>query len=545
MFFWFFTLAQVIHFKILNRFFVMSDLSLVGEANQNLNFILGALNLKSILFFSVTLIIGIVVFILIKRKYAFKKVISKRKYILSSIILIVLVRYGAVYNLGPGVDEIEWNVWNYPRNVYKVYTNSNRSLLVSGVYEYFFRDNYLNIKKRLFNNSMALIKEINAYQKEQETVFEKNELTGNFENKNLILIMLESIDNWLVTDDNMPALSRLKNSGWDFTNHYSPNFGAGNTLNTEFSALTGLHSPVWGNVGYRFAHNLFPYSLPNLFKNNGYSVNSLHFNNGYFYNRTNLHKALGFDNHYALLDMGYSSDTAYDTEIINNNSIYKLLVPNANKFMTLVTTFTAHGPYGKINDICKEIFTDNPSLLSNDDYELNCIKELSNITDEFIKNLVLKLEEDNLLDDTVIVLFTDHFAYGYSKITSIKGTTDGNLIQNVPFIIWQNNLTPKTIDTFVTPFDLTPTLANLFGFDYNINYYIGTDAFSHAHDNFVYFPDYSWYDGNIYYKGDNIENDLNKDYIIETTKRVNKKITINEAILNSDYYRYIFNRNRK
>jgi lipoteichoic acid synthase len=545
MFFWFFTLAQVIHFKILNKFFVMSDLSLVGEAARNLNFIFGVFGKKSILFFLFTLLMGIIVFILIKRKYTSKNIQRKNVYILITIILIVVVRYGAVYKLGPEVDEQEWNVWNYSKNVYNIYANSNRSLRVFGVYEYFFRDNYLNIKKRLFNNHTVLINEIEDYHKKKETVLEKNELTGIFENKNLILIMLESIDNWLIMDDTMLTLSEFKKTGWNFINYYSPSFGGGSTLNAEFSALTGLHSPVQGNVGYRFARNLFPYSLPNLFKNNGYSVNSLHFNYGYFYNRTNLHKALGFDNHYALLDMGYSYDTAYDSELINNNNIYKLLVPDNNKFMTFVTTYTAHGPYDKTNERCNQIFADNPSLLSNDDYELNCIKELSNITDGFIKRLVLKLKEDNLLDDTVIVFFTDHFAYSYSKVTSIKNTTDGNLIQNVPFIIWHNNLKSKTIDTYVNSFDLTPTLANLFGLDYNINHYIGTDAFSRAHNNFVYFPDYSWYDGTIYYQCADIEGDLNKDYIIETTKKVNKKITINEAILNSDYYRYIFNHNQK
>ena len=52
--------------------------------------------------------------------------------------------------------------------------------------------------------------------------------------KNIIMIMLESIDSWLVTDETMPTLTYLKNTGIDFTNRYSPAFGGGYTINTEF-----------------------------------------------------------------------------------------------------------------------------------------------------------------------------------------------------------------------------------------------------------------------------------------------------------------------
>ena len=68
-------------------------------------------------------------------------------------------------------------------------------------------------------------------------------------------------------------------------------------------------------------------------------------------------------------------------------------------------------------------------------YEKNyCIKKLSN--DWWIySNLIKRLEDDQLIDDTIIVLFTDHYAYGYSNVYEVKNISDVNFVQNVPFII--------------------------------------------------------------------------------------------------------------
>ena len=109
------------------------------------------------------------------------------------------------------------------------------------------------------------------------------------------------------------------------------------------------------------------------------------------------------------------------------------------------------------------------------------------MTDEFIQNLIKRLEDDQLIDDTIIVLFTDHYAYGYSNVYEVKNISDVNLVQNVPFIIWYNNIDSKVIDTLVDSTDITPTVASLFGLNFDEKYYVGTNVFGDKHDNFVYF----------------------------------------------------------
>ncbi len=49
-------------------------------------------------------------------------------------------------------------------------------------------------------------------------------------------------------------------------------------------------------------------------------------------------------------------------------------------------------------------------------------------------------------------------------------------------------------------------MLNLFGIDYNPNYYIGQAALSNNYQKLVFFSDYSWYDGNVYVDGGVVTN---------------------------------------
>ncbi len=534
-FFWFLALVQLLYFQIFNNLFIINDFPLIKEAFKNLGFIFSFFNKTIITFLIITIPLELFVYSFVRKNFVLEGPKKKyRKYFMTLLILLlaIVIRLGGIGYLGKKALASDGNDWNYPYNIYKTYNNSNKSLRVSGLYEYFMRDTYLSFNKKIKKNNSSLIKKVEAYQKEIVKPMMLNEETNLFENKNVIMILLESIDDWLVTEERMPTLTSLQQTGINFTNYYSPSFGSSMTINAEFSALTGLHSPERGNLSSNYLKNAYPFSLVNLFKKKDYLVNSLYYDSGVLYNRATLHKTLGFGRHYSLLDLEFSNNTMDDRELVDNKEIYKLIVPNKeDKFMTFITTFSAHGPYNNTNLMCDKE--------AEGDKALECIIKLSKMTDNFLKGLITRLEEDNLLEKTVLVLFTDHYAYGYPHVKSLKQTSDVNLLQKVPLIIWESEMEPKTVDTIMATFDLTPTLANLFGLDYEPKYYLGTDVFSDNHENLVYFKDHSWYDGEIYYKGDNINNYSNKEEIKKRSIAVNKKIEINEAILDLDYYRKI------
>lgn len=59
-----------------------------------------------------------------------------------------------------------------------------------------------------------------------------NELIGSLKGKNLILVMLESIDTWLARPEYMPNFCRVIDGGVEFTDFYTPLFISAGTFNT-------------------------------------------------------------------------------------------------------------------------------------------------------------------------------------------------------------------------------------------------------------------------------------------------------------------------
>ena len=65
----------------------------------------------------------------------------------------------------------------------------------------------------------------------------KNEYTGMFEGKNLILFMAESFNEIAVNKELTPTLYKLVNSGFVFENFYTPTIYS--TIGGEFQEMTG------------------------------------------------------------------------------------------------------------------------------------------------------------------------------------------------------------------------------------------------------------------------------------------------------------------
>lgn len=543
------TLTQFLHFKILNRFFGITDLFLAGEGSDYFGYVLSILNFKTILF--IAILVALIIFTI----YAMHKINvskpSKRNKIIAVILTIILVftmRFVAIKKLGTAINDKAWNSWNYPRNIYNAFNNNNKSMQVAGLYEYTFRNITKFVESKVSKTKKEDRKEVTKYfEKRSENVEkEKNDYTDLLKDKNLIMIMVESLDTWNITEETMPTLNYLKNNGLNFINRYSPVFGGGATFNTEFASITGLYTPNNGLAAFNYDKNNYDFSLPNLFRQSGYSANSFHMNYGTYYNRKSIHERIGFEKHYALLDEYPKIDTRYDTKFINNDEIYNKIVPEKGKFMSFITTYSMHLPYDSSNSISNKLKEQDgyKELMDNDDSEMAIINVLSRETDNFIKKLLERLDKDNKLDDTAIVIFSDHNMYGYSKYKNNnlkKNSDDSNLVQNVPFIIWSEDIKHKDINTILDTADLTPTIANLFGLSYNPSNYLGTDVFSSYHDKYVYFSNYSWYDGKIYYKGEKID-DIDLDYVKKISEEVNEKISINDKILNSDYFATLKNK---
>lgn len=447
----------------------------------------------------------------------FRKIPRKDNFNYKNVIIVVLV-FLLIHLLLPNLygsanSSLEWNTWQNPRNIYKNFNDANKSMSITGLYEYTIRNFYitfLQTEEEETSEDYEFLME--AFSVNNNEV---NKYTGIFKNKNLIFVQLEGIDDWLLTEKDMPTLYGMLNNSFVFQNHYSYYNGGGSTFNSEFAVNTGFITPLsYTQNAYSFNKNSFPYSMANMFKNQDYVVNAFHMNSGEYYSRQTNYTNWGYDKYYGLLDINDYKDKSYtlDRELINDITFQEKMFPKDSKFVDYIITYSNHLPFTNTKGVCKLLYDMEMDLNDTVDMgeesssmfvqltEEECIRKQAHETDYMMELLLKKLTELNLIDDTVIVVFTDHYLYTVEDKTILDKykNTSNNLINKTPFFIWQNNMKRTNIKEVTSQLNILPTTLNLFGINYNPNYYIGSDALSSNYKGIVFFSDYSWYDGNIY-----------------------------------------------
>ena len=455
----------------------------------------------------------------------FKKIPKKDNFNYKNVIIVVLV-FLLIHLLLPNLygsanSSLEWNTWQNPRNIYKNFNDANKSMSITGLYEYTIRNFYitfLQTEEEETSEDYEFLME--AFSVNNNEV---NKYTGIFKNKNLIFVQLEGIDDWLLTEKDMPTLYGMLNNSFVFQNHYSYYNGGGSTFNSEFAVNTGFITPLsYTQNAYSFNKNSFPYSMANMFKNQDYDVNAFHMNSGEYYSRQTNYTNWGYDKYYGLLDINDYKDKSYtlDRELINDVTFQEKMFPKDSKFVDYIITYSNHLPFTNTKGVCKLLYDMEIDLDDTVDMgeessstfvqltEEECIRKQAHETDYMMELLLKKLTELNLIDDTVIVVFTDHYLYTVEDKTILDKykNTSNNLINKTPFFIWQNNMKRTNIKEVTSQLNILPTTLNLFGINYNPNYYIGSDALSPNYKGMVFFSDYSWYDGNIYVENGVIAN---------------------------------------
>jgi len=528
-------LTNNVYYSLTKTFF---DFILLESTSEGIPYILDTIKNCNILVYISTILI----IILISKGYHKIPYKTKNNYhlLFLTFILFIIIHSIAPITLGKANQELSWSTWSNPRNIYISFNDNNKSMQIAGLYEYNIRNFYITfIKTEDQENAEDIAFLESAF---TENLKNNNKYTGIFKDKNLIFIQLEGIDNWLITKEDTPTLYNLLNNGINFNNHYSFYNGGGSTFNSEFAVNTGFTTPLsYTQNAYTFNKNYFPQSMANLFKQAGYTINAFHMNTGEYYSRTTNYKNWGYDNYYGLLDIQEYNDESYklDRELILNKKFNELLFPQDIKFVDYLITYSTHMPFTNTKGVCKLLYNlDHPIDKDSNNQsepitmtEEQCIRRQAKETDYMIELLLLNLEEKNLLEDTVIVAFTDHYLYTIEDKDLLYKykKTNNNLINKTPFFIWSNDIKKTTIKEPTSQLNILPTILNLFGITYNTNNYIGQDALNPKYEGIVFFNDYSWYDGTVY-----VEN----GYVVN-----NKKISQTKLEEKNYYINYITKKN--
>lgn len=538
-------LTNNVYYSMTKTFF---DFSLLESTSEGAPYIIDTLKNCNPLVYIIT-IITIISTIIAYKKIPYKTK-NNQKIILNTICIFLLVHAIIPITLGKANTSLTWSSWRNPRNIYISFNDNNKSMKVSGLYEYTIRNFYITfLKTEEEENEEDITFLENALSEETN---KSNKYTGIFKDKNLIFIQLEGMDDWLLTKENTPTLYSMLNNSIIFNNHYSYYNGGGSTFNSEFAVNTGFITPLsYTQNAYTFNKNNFPYSMANLFKNAGYRINAFHMNTGEYYSRTTNYQNWGYDNYYGLIDLeDYKDGTnTLDRNLILNETFNNLIFNTEEKFVNYIITYSGHLPFTNTKGVCKLLYQEDNQDKEKYEFtemtELECIKRQAQETDYMIKLLLDNLEEKNLADNTVLIIFTDHYLYTIEDKTILDNykNTKNNLINKTPFFIYNKNLSSTTINKVTSQLNILPTTLNLFAIDYNPNNYIGQDALDNNYEGIVFFSDYSWYDGNIYVENGLITNNkaTNYDILEEKNYYISYITKKNDLVLKYNYFKHYKN----
>jgi phosphoglycerol transferase MdoB-like AlkP superfamily enzyme len=260
-----------------------------------------------------------------------------------------------------------------------------------------------------------------------------NDLTGIFKDKNLVLIHLESLNQFLLDHpaigENFAFLKDLFKESFVLNNVYT-NVGMGVSSDGELSILTGLN-PVGDETLY-WEYNDMNYDLTSLvkyFNEIDYYTEAIHGDRETFYNRDVVYpELLTFDEFYAIEDFiedGYVVEDGYlfdETENLIHNSpwisdfhladytsfVGNSLLSNSEQFFLFPITMMGHtpfdfDPYGGLRE------TDFPQYANLiQKITLRYINYSKYYNDSIQRFFMDEFGIDQTLDDTVYVFYSDH-----------------------------------------------------------------------------------------------------------------------------------------
>ena len=322
-----------------------------------------------------------------------------------------------------------------------------------------------------------------------------NEMTGILEGKNVVLVLMESMDDWMITPEDTPTLYRLMSEGINFTNMYTPGYGGTRTLNSEFCMNTGIYMPTTGNYLFDYVTNDWNQSIAAQMTDNGYTAEVFHYNDPNFYSRGVFEPALGYNNYNCYEDYTDDKDALFDDELLFDiPALNDLFFRDGQTFNTIITR-SAHLSY-KYNEVLSHY-----ALKQYPEYrgkygseEEDCARLKAKLVDDMFARLLDELEAHGTLENTVIIGVTDHYTYGYYNMDELyahSGVEDTLLLEKTPFFVWSPNGPDMEVTKTLNTADILPTVLNLMGIDSPYRY-LGQDAFDSNYIGYALFPDGSW-----------------------------------------------------
>lgn len=448
--------------------------------------------------------------------------------------------------IGGAVITVLFLIMLTPLDISRFAKQWNREYVVMkfGIYVYQFNDIITSVQPKinsLFGYDKAN-KEVTEYYKNRKKSAD-NKYTGIFKDKNVLVIHAESMQRNLFDmsfngQDVVPNLKRIASEGMYFSNYY-PQVSVGTSSDSELTFTTSLMPTQSGTAFVSYFDRTYN-SIPNLMNDMGYFTFSMHANNADFWNRRAMYEHLGYQKFYSKSDYKVTTENTIGLGL-SDKEFFKQSMPKLtkinekyDKWYGLMIMLSNHTPfsdvehYGNYEVNMKETVTKEDGTTEEvvhpylEGRKLGNYIKSAHYADEALGELFQELDENGLLDNTVVIIYGDHdarlprkeydYMYNYNKETDSKLDKDDpnykeydsyqyELGRKVPFIIWTKDMAGTDLNMEVKDvmgmYDAMPTLGNMLGF-YN-KYQLGHDIFDIKSDNIVVFPTGNWVTNKVYY----------------------------------------------
>ncbi len=544
------TLAQAGYYQVFDKMMWISTIAYAGE---------GAVYLGDVFtYFSVLWWVGMVVLLGLGALIVWKfprnpgKFLNRIPYLISGAAFIV-----GLSVLPEMVFQRDNEIWGTHseyaqsssyRAAYNTMFDAKRVYDFAGIYQLTMRDIWVNELYPLTPGYQHAVGQqthtINDYFAKRGKK-QDNSMTGAFAGKNVIMVLMESMDDWMITPEDTPTILRLMNEGVNFTNFYTPGFGSARTLNSEFCMNTGIYLPTTGSYVFDYVNNNFNQSIASQLTANGYTSHVFHYNDPAFYSRGVFEPAMGYKSYVYYGDYVEDEDRLYDENLLFDlQEVNDLFFRDGPTFNTIITR-SAHLSY-KYNEVLSyyalKQYPEYRKLYGSE--EEDCARVKAKLVDDMFARLLQELEAKGQLENTVIIGMTDHYTYGYKNMEELyahSGVSHDLLLEKTPCFIWSADGPQLEVTKELNTSDFLPTMLNLLGIDSPYNY-LGQDAFDPSYEGYVLFPDGSWiFDGVAYKDGNILMNEkgraVSQEEINAMAALSQEYRNISNLLLTSNYYK--------
>lgn len=468
--------ANAMYFSYFNRLIsldVFKQVGLVGEVKESIQELISFEKLALLLDIP---FIGVYLWILKKKKLPYKVFAideNRSKKLLRTSAIVVVVLFIYIYSKGQ-MKAVAAN------EIYSFYVNDAISL--------FTKDDE--------------VKDVTVEEQKLKELLERdfptNEYTAIGKGKNLIVIQVEALQNFVLFKEIngfeiTPNLNKLvKDTSTIYYDNYFHLVGKGNTSDAEVATLNSLYPSLEEPTNTLYYDNSY-YGLPWILRDNGYTTWAFHGYKRDFWNRDKAYASEGFQKFIAQDDFVFDNYIGFgipDREFFKQSLEYikELDQINENPFFAFLITLTSHTPFKMPPN---EKYTDLGELEGT--LTGNYIHAI-HYTDMEVGRFIENLKSEGLYENSIIAIYGDHFgiaAYDETESENAGKITneryDYDTMMNIPLLIHVpgENIN-KTVSTVGSQLDFLPTILNIMGIKNEKGIMFGKDLNGEFTDNYVF-----------------------------------------------------------